>query len=270
MLALRRSSAVISLTVLGALALTALLAPVLPLWDPLHGDLATSLESPSWRHLLGTDTLGRDVLSRMVYATRVSLTAAGGAVVVAVMIGAVLGVLAGYFGGWLDSVISFFTDAYLSFPPILLAIAILGALGRGTVNTVGAIAIIFVPRFIRVARGAVVARRGEVYIDAAHTIGASTTWIVRRHVIPNIAAPVIVQGALAAGFAMLAEASLSFLGLGVQPPAASWGSMLGDASQQIYRQPLLMIWPGLAIAVCVFCFNLLGESLRDAMRHDSA
>ncbi|GAA2594927.1 ABC transporter permease [Dactylosporangium fulvum] len=263
---LRRPSVAISLTVLGLLALAAILAPVLPLADPLQGDLMRSLEGPSAQHLLGTDTLGRDVLSRMIYATRVSLVVAAGAVLVALLVGAVLGMLAGYFGGKFDSLISFITDAYLAFPPILLAIAVLGALGRGTVNTVGAIAFIFVPRFIRVARGAVVARRGEVYIDAAHVIGASTPWIIRRHVLPNIAAPIIVQAALAAGFAMLAEASLSFLGLGVQAPAASWGSMLGDASQQIYRQPLLMIWPGLAIAVCVFCFNLIGEAMRDAMR----
>ncbi|MET7420050.1 ABC transporter permease [Dactylosporangium sp. NPDC005555] len=263
---LRRPSVTVSLGVLALLALAAILAPVLPLADPLKGDLMNSLQSPSASHLLGTDTLGRDVLSRMIYATRISLTVAAGAVIVALALGALLGTLAGYFGGKFDSIVSFITDAYLAFPPILLAIAILGALGRGTVNTVGAIAFIFVPRFIRVARGAVVARKGEVYIDAAKVIGAPTWWIIRRHVLPNIAAPIIVQAALAAGFAMLAEASLSFLGLGVQAPAASWGSMLGDASQQIYRQPLLMIWPGIAIAICVFCFNLLGEAMRDRMR----
>lgn len=252
--------------VLTIVVLVAVLGPLLPLQDPLHGDLSNTLRSPYWAHPLGTDALGRDVLSRLIYAARVSFSAAAGAVTVAVILGVLFGVIAGYFGGVVDQVISFVTDAYLAFPPILLAIAILGALGRGTVNTIGAIAIIFVPRFIRLARGAVVARRGEVYIDAARVIGASNTWVMRRHILPNIAAPIIVQAALAAGFAMLAEASLSFLGLGVQPPAASWGSMLGDASQQIYRQSFLMVWPGLAIATCVLCFNLLGDGLRDAMR----
>ncbi len=263
---LGRPSTMVPLGILAALAFTALLAPVLPLADPLHVDLRGSLAPPSGEHLLGTDTLGRDVLSRLVYAARVSLTVAAGAVSVAVVIGGLLGTIAGYFGGKLDSAISYLTDSYLAFPPILLAIAILGAIGRSTFNTVAAIAVIFVPRFIRVARAAVVARHGEVYLDAARVMGASPTWIIRRHVIPNIAAPIVVQAALAAGFAMLAEASLSFLGLGVQPPQASWGSMLGDASQQIYRQPLLIIWPGVAIALCVFCFNVLGEAIRDAVK----
>lgn len=260
----RERPAIVAFGFLVAITLLAIATPLLAPHDPLSQNLRNVLASPSSEHWLGTDSLGRDVLSRMLFASRISLLAAFVAVGVGGVIGISLGVIAGYAGGKLDRVVMFANDVAMAFPTILLAIALIAALGRSTANALLAIGLIFVPRFIRISRSAVLNVRRELYLDASRTIGTSTWWRIRRHVLPNILSPLLVLIALSSGFAMLAEASLSFLGLGVQPPAASWGSMLGEGARQIPRQRLLVIWPGAAISLSVLAFNLLGDGLRDA------
>jgi ABC-type dipeptide/oligopeptide/nickel transport system permease subunit len=265
----RQRLAMAALGFLLLLVLTAVFAPLLAPHDPLTQDLRNALASPSRSHLLGTDSLGRDILSRLVYASRISLYAAFLAVTIAAVIGVPIGIVAGYLGGKVDALVSMVNDSFMGFPPILLAIGVVGALGPNLRNAMVAVGIVNIPRFVRVARGAVLAMRGDTYLEAARSIGAPTGFILRRHVLPNILSPVIVQVSLLAGFAMLAEASLSFLGLGVQPPDASWGAMLREASTQVQRQNLLAIWPGIALAVTVLAFNLLGDGLRDSFGREA-
>lgn len=254
----------IALAYLVVLVACALLAGVLSPADPNAQDLHNVMADPSWAHPLGTDQLGRDVLSRMLYAARLSLTAGAIAVGLGLVLGVPVGLVAGYAGGRTDRVTMFVTDTLMGFPPILLAIGVVAALGAGITNAMIAVGIIFIPRTVRVTRGAALAIRNETFLEASRSIGTPTSRILRVHVLPNVLPPIIVQATLMIGFAMLAEASLSFLGLGAQPPQASWGSMLGSAARDLDRQPLLMIWPGLAIAVTVLALNVFGDGLRDS------
>ncbi|XVQ06359.1 ABC transporter permease [Spirillospora sp. CA-255316] len=257
--------ALAALIVLALLGLLALLAPWVAPHDPDAGDLNGVLAGPGPDHLLGTDQNGRDVLSRLVFGARVSLVAALQAVAVALALGGPPGLLAGYLGGWVDLIVNRIVEAMMSFPPLLLAIAIVGVRGPGLGNAMLAIGIASSPRFCRLLRGVTLSARQENYVEAARSIGCSTWRILGRHILPNVVSPLVVQLSLAMGFAMLAEASLSFLGLGVTPPAASWGSMLGQAFRFLGRDPWLAVPPGVALTLAVLAFNVLGDGVRDAI-----
>lgn len=258
-------AAMFALVVIVLLALTAIVGPLVVPVDPLEQDLVNRLAGSSAEHWLGTDELGRDVLSRLVSAARVSLFSAFLAVGVAAGLGIVPGLVSGYVGGRFDSAIMRATDVAMSFPPLLLAIAVVGILGPGLTNAMAAVGLVFAPRFLRLTRAATLSVREETFVEAARSIGMPHRAILGKHVFPNIVAPLIVQIALAAGFSMLAEASLSFLGLGVQPPDASWGSMLRRASSNFEQAPQLAILPGVAIATAVLTFNVFGDGVRDSI-----
>jgi peptide/nickel transport system permease protein len=219
----------------------------------------------SGEHWLGADDLGRDILSRLIYGGMASLYASFLAVAVAVLIGVPVGLFAGYLGGWVDTVISRVIDSFLSFPAIVLAIAVTGALGIGLTNGMISVGIVFAPQLARLVRARTLVVRNELYVDSARCFGASTGRILWRHVLPNTIQPVIVQVTLLLAGALLAEASLSFLGLGIQPPNASWGSMLARAYQSMEIAPEQMYPPGFAILFTALAFNTLGESLRVAL-----
>jgi peptide/nickel transport system permease protein len=223
------------------------------------------LKGPSGAHWLGTDDVGRDVWARLVYGARVSLQAGLIAVAVAVVIGVPIGVLAGYVGGWSDNLLMRAVDTLLAFPAIILAIGITAALGRGLVNSMIAVGVVFSPGIARITRTQVQLTKDRLYVDAAVGFGSSTWRTMRRHVVPNMIGPVIVQATFLFGLALLAEASLSFLGLGVQAPTSSWGSMLRRSSQFLAQSPNAIYVPGLAIALTVLSVNVLGDSLRDAV-----
>ncbi len=257
--------AAISLAFLLALGLLALCAPLIAPYPVTAQDVDNTLASPSAAHLLGTDDLGRDVFSRMVHGGAATLYASGLAVGIGLLLGLPVGLLAGYSGGWVDDGISRFIDALLSFPSIVLAIAVTGALGIGLTNGMIAVGIVFSPQIARLVRARALVVRQELYVDAARCFGASTGRILWRHVLPNTVQPVIVQVTLLLAAALLAEASLSFLGLGIQPPQPSWGSMLARAYQNMELAPEQMYAPGLAILLTALAFNTLGESLRIAL-----
>jgi peptide/nickel transport system permease protein len=243
----------------------AVFAPLIAGVDPNHQDLAHVLQGPSAEHWLGTDDLGRDLWARLIFGARISLIASLIAASVAVVIGVPVGVLAGYFGGWLDSVLMRLVDTLLSFPALVLAVGVGAALGPGLVNSMAAVGVVFSPTLARLARGQVLAVKQRLFVSVAFTYGSSSTRVIRRHILPNVMQPLVVQVALMMGLALLAEASLSFLGLGVQPPTPSWGSMLQESFQFITQQPNNIYAPGLAIALTVLTFNALGDSLRDRL-----
>lgn len=257
--------AAVSLAFLLALGVLAACAPLIAPYPVTAQDVDNTLAGPSAAHLLGTDDLGRDVFSRMVHGGAATLYASGLAVGIGLLLGLPVGLLAGFKGGWLDDGISRFIDALLSFPSIVLAIAVTGALGIGLTNGMIAVGIVFSPQIARLVRARALVVRQELYVDAARCFGASTARILWRHVLPNTVQPVIVQVTLLLAAALLAEASLSFLGLGIQPPQPSWGSMLARAYQNMELAPEQMYAPGLAILLTALAFNTLGESLRIAL-----
>jgi peptide/nickel transport system permease protein len=265
----RQVPALIALGYLVLVVLSALCAPLLATHDPLQQNLSGVLQPPGGGHVLGTDDLGRDVFSRALYAGRISLVAAAQAVAVAVVLGVVPGLIAGYAGRRVDAVIMRVTDALMSFPPLILAIAFVGVLGPSLTNAMFVIGVIFAPRFVRLVRGTVLSIREETFIEASRSIGTPTARVIWRHVLPNALSPLIVQISLTAAMAMLAEASLSFLGLGVQPPDASWGSMIERGFRYTAAAPWLTIFPGLLIALTVLAFNLLGDGLRDSLGRET-
>lgn len=255
----------ISLTFLGILVVMSALAPWISPYSPLAQDFDATLAPMSVAHWLGADDLGRDTLSRLIYGGTASLYASFLAVFVAVLIGVPVGLLAGYLGGWVDEIVSRIIDSFLSFPAIVLAIAVTGALGIGLTNGMISVGIVFAPQLARLVRARTLVVRHELYVDSARCFGASTSRILWRHVLPNTIQPVIVQVTLLLAGALLAEASLSFLGLGIQPPNASWGAMLARAYQNMEIAPEQMYPPGLAILFTALAFNALGESLRVAL-----
>jgi peptide/nickel transport system permease protein len=255
----------ISLTFLGILVVMSALAPWISPYSPLAQDFDATLAPMSVTHWLGADDLGRDTLSRLIYGGTASLYASFLAVFVAVLIGVPVGLLAGYLGGWVDEIVSRIIDSFLSFPAIVLAIAVTGALGIGLTNGMISVGIVFAPQLARLVRARTLVVRHELYVDSARCFGASTSRILWRHVLPNTIQPVIVQVTLLLAGALLAEASLSFLGLGIQPPNASWGAMLARAYQNMEISPEQMYPPGLAILFTALAFNALGESLRVAL-----
>ena len=261
----RQRVAVVGLAFLVLVVVLALLAPVLAAQDPNAQVLRDRLQGPGGRHWLGTDDLGRDVLSRLLYAARVSLLAALEATVVAVALGVPLGLFAGYLGGWLDAVAGRAADAVMSVPALLLALAIVGVLEPNLTNAMVAIGVVYAPRFFRVVRASALVVRQETYIEAARSLGGSTPGILWGHVLPNVLSPLVVEVSIAMSFAMLAEAGLSFLGLGVQPPDASWGSMLGRSTRFMDQAAHLVLIPGTAIFLTVLAFNVVGDGLRDSL-----
>lgn len=261
---LGQPAGVISLGFLALITMMSFAAPLIAPVDPNIQNLRNILQPPSAGAWLGTDDLGRDVLSRLIYGGQVSLLAVVQASGIAVVLGVPLGVVAGYLGGRVDGVIMTVNDALMSFPALLLAIAVVAALGPGLTNAMLAVGIVYAPRMLRIARSATLSVKEETYVEASRSIGASTSFIIRRHVLRNIRSPLLVEATLLAGRAMLAEASLSFLGLGAQYPDASWGAMLGRSFGFIDRAPMLLVYPGIAIALTVWALNTLGDSLRDA------
>ncbi|HEY8291486.1 MAG TPA: ABC transporter permease [Thermomicrobiales bacterium] len=262
---LRVRLAGVSLAIIVLAVGMALFAGLLAPDNPTKSDLTQVLQVPSLAHPMGTDDLGRDVLSRIIYGARASLVAGVIATGIALTIGASLGIISGYTLGIVDTVISRIMDALLAFPGLILALAITAALGPSLVNAMIAIGIVGIPRFARLARAQVFTVRGVEYIEAVRALGASNARILTRHIAPNILTPIIIQTSLSVAFAILTEASLSFLGLGVQPPTPSWGFMLNQGRDYIAQGPWLAIFPGIALFLVVMAFNLLGDAIRDAL-----
>src|SRR5437762_1808565 len=251
--------------VLLAAIVVALAAPLLAPYDPLAQNLGNILARPGRAHWLGTDNVGRDVLSRVIWGTRVSLVAGFVSVAIAAVAGGVLGMLAGYAGGRADGVVMRLMDAVLSFPPLVLALALGAVLGAGLMGVLIALGVVYTPTFARLMRGQVLAITAREYVDAARALGAPGWRIAWHHVLPNAAPPIVVQASLSVAFAILAEASLSFLGLGVQPPAASWGSMINAGRGYLQQAPWIVFGPGAALFVTVVGLNFVGDAIRDAL-----
>jgi peptide/nickel transport system permease protein len=254
--------AALALAVLIGLVIVAATAPWIAPYSPTAQDVNNMLSAPSPQHLLGTDDLGRDIFSRLIYGAPATVYASLLAVSVGVAIGLPIGLIAGFFGGWIDDLISRVIDTFLSFPAIVLAIAVTGALGIGLTNGMIAVGIVMFPSLARIVRARTLIVRQELYVDASRCFGGPAHHILWKHVLPNSLQPVIVQVTLLLAAALLAEASLSFLGLGIQPPNPSWGAMLARAYQYMEIAPEQMYAPGLAILVIALAFNALGESLR--------
>jgi len=262
---LRRSGALLGLSVVVFFVLIAVLAPWIAPFDPLATSWSEVRGAPSAAHLFGSDELGRDVLSRIIWGARASILAGVVSVSISLGLGVPIGMTAGYLGRWADALISRITDAMLACPFLILAIALAAFLGPSLTNAMIAIGISATPVFIRLTRAQVLAAKSEDYVEAARALGNPHLRIALRHILPNIVAPLIVQATLAIAAAVIAEASLSFLGLGQQPPAPSWGSMLNTARNYVDQAPWLAFWPGLSIFLLVLSFNLLGDGLRDAL-----
>jgi ABC-type dipeptide/oligopeptide/nickel transport system permease subunit len=244
---------------------TALLAPLLFSGSPSAPNLIMSLEGPSAQHLLGTDELGRSILGRIIWGSRVSLMIALGVVAVGLLVGVPFGLISGYYGGKVDFGIQRITDMMLAFPGFLLALGLVAVLGVGLKNTVVSIGISMVPIYIRLVRGCVLTVREQVYVEAARAVGTRDYKIILKHILPNVMVPITVQTSLGMGNAILFAAGLGFLGIGVQPPTPEWGAMLGSGRAYLFNAPHVATFPGIAIFLSVLSFNLLGDGLRDAL-----
>jgi peptide/nickel transport system permease protein len=251
--------------VVALVVLMAVMAPLLSPYDPLKQDVSNLLSPPSVIHPFGTDNTGRDVVSRVIWGTRVSLIAGLVSVAIALVLGCGIGLAAGYWGGRVDGVLMRFIDAVLSFPALVLALALGAVLGAGLGGVLIALGVVYTPTFARLMRGQVLSVRNREFVQAARVIGGADVWILARHILPNAATPIVVQASLSIGFAILAEASLSFLGLGVQPPEPSWGSMINAGRGYLQQAPWLVFGPGAALFVCVLGLNFLGDGIRDAL-----
>jgi peptide/nickel transport system permease protein len=260
-----RRAAMFGLAVVAFFVLLALFAPWIAPYDPLQTSWAAIRKPPSAAHWFGTDEIGRDVLSRVIFGARASLAAGVVSVSIALSLGVPIGLLAGYAGRWADALISRMTDAMLATPFLILAIALAAFLGPSLTNAMIAIGVSATPIFIRLTRAQVQSVKVEDYVEAARAVGNSHLRIAVRHILPNVVPPLIVQSTLAIAAAVIAEASLSFLGLGQQPPAPSWGSMLNTAKNYVENAPWMAVWPGVSIFLLVLSFNLLGDGLRDAL-----
>ena len=261
----RHRSAMVGLSITGLLAIIAVLAPAIAPFDPLEQNLRAALLPPSTSHWMGTDEFGRDIFSRILYGASISLEVGLLVVFVSGTVGVTLGLLAGYFEGWVDAVISRGIDILLAFPGLLLAIAIVTVLGASLVNALIAISIANIPRYARVTRGVVLSQKQRDYVAAARALGSGHARILLLHVLPNISAPIIVLASLGVATAILTAASLSFLGLGAQPPEPEWGAMLSSGRSYIRRAWWVTVFPGLAIMVTVLALNLFGDGLRDVL-----
>lgn len=256
--------AVIGLVLIILFVIVALFAPLIAPQDPYAIDLPSRLQSPSTAHWFGTDELGRDILSRVIYGARISMLVGGSVVLASLALGLVIGSIAGYYGGAIDRFVNVvLMNAFLSFPGILLAIAFVAFRGPGILNLVLALSLGGWVGYARLVRGQVLAAREREFVEAARALGASDLRIIVRHILPNIIQPVIVQAAIGMAGAVLAEATMSFLGLGVPPPAASWGTMLNDGRVHLFDAPHLVLFPALAVMLAVLSFNFIGDALRD-------
>jgi peptide/nickel transport system permease protein len=262
---MRRKGAVFGLAVVLLFIAVAVAAPLISPADPTATNWSLIRTAPSLAHPFGTDDLGRDVLGRIIWGARASLLAGVVSVSISIALGVPFGLLAGYVGGWIDGLISRFVDGMLACPFLILAIALAAFLGPSLTNAMIAIGVSATPVFVRLTRAQVLNARVEDYVEAARAVGNPHWRIVLRHILPNVLAPVMVQATLAIAAAIIAEASLSFLGLGQQPPAPSWGSMLDSARRFLSQAPWMAIWPGASIFLVVLAFNLFGDGLRDAL-----
>lgn len=263
--AMSARGATFGVVVLGAVVLMAVLAPLLAPYDPLKQDLSNILAAPTAQHVFGTDNNGRDVLSRVIWGTRVSLIAGLVSVALAVLVGCSLGLAAGFWGGRVDGVLMRMIDAVLSFPALVLALALGAVLGAGLGGVLIALGVVYTPTFARLMRGQVLSIRERDYVQAARVLGGADWWILLRHILPNASTPIVVQASLSVGFAILAEASLSFLGLGVQPPEPSWGSMINTGRGYLQQAPWMVFGPGAALFLTVLGLNFVGDAVRDAL-----
>ena len=261
----RRPSALIGLAVVIGFILMAIFAPYISPQDPIATSWGAIRKAPNAAHWFGTDEIGRDVLSRVIWGTQASLMAGVISVSISLLIGVPIGLLAGFVGGAVDAIISRITDAFLACPFLILAIALAAFLGPSLTNAMVAIGISAAPIFVRLTRGQVIQIKVEDFVEAARSVGNPPWRIALVHILPNILPPLLVQATLAIAAAVIAEASLSFLGLGQQPPAPSWGSMLNTAKNFIEQAPWMAIWPGISIFLLVLSFNLFGDGLRDAL-----
>jgi ABC-type dipeptide/oligopeptide/nickel transport system permease subunit len=247
------------------LVVLAIAAPLVTTYDPTRQQLSRVLRPPSFDSLLGTDYLGRDIFTRLLYGARLSLLIGFLAVAIGLIVGTPLGAISGYYGGWVDMIIQRLGDVLLSFPSFLLALSLVAILGIGLQNVVISVGIAAIPSFIRLVRGSVLSIRELTYVEAARSIGVRSHLIIARHVLPNAMTPVIVQATLSLGTAILTAAGLGFLGLGVPPSTPEWGAMLGEGRNYIFSNPNLATFPGIAIFLAVLAFNLIGDGLRDAL-----
>lgn len=247
------------------LVVTAVFAPLLAPYDPYVQDVVNRLQPPSSEHWLGTDDYGRDVLSRLIFGARISLQASLQAVALALVLGLPLGVIAGYRSGWVDTVLTRIMDALMSAPSLVLAITIVAVLGSGITTAMFAVGLVMAPRFYRVARASTMDVRGDTYIEASIALGCTTSRTIIRHILPNVMPPIVLVISVSLGTAVAAEASLSFLGLGARPPAASWGSMLSTAASNMQLAPYLVWPPGVMIFLTVLAFTYLGDGVRRAL-----
>ncbi|MGI6377004.1 MAG: nickel transporter permease [Anaerolineae bacterium] len=262
---LRDKVALAGLAIMGIFLLTAALAPLLTPYDPIAQTLTLRRQPPSLAHPLGMDDLGRDILSRIIFGTRRSLQVGVLSVGLAIVVGMLIGAIAGFLGGWLDTIVMRLMDIMLAFPALLLAIAIVTILGPGLMNMLYAIGIVSIPAYARIVRASVLSIKQQDYILAARSLGVRQLRILFRHILPNCLTPLIVQGTLGIGTAILDAAGLSFLGLGAQPPDPEWGAMLGQGRFAVFSAPHIVLFPGIAIMLTVLGFNLLGDGLRDAL-----
>jgi ABC-type dipeptide/oligopeptide/nickel transport system permease subunit len=245
--------------------LAAIFAPAIAPYDPYDQILDDVLQQPNNKHILGTDSLGRDTLSRIIFGTRITFFVGVGTVIIAASLGTVIGLIAGYFGGWVFAIIMRCTDGIMAIPPLMLALVVATLLGTGVRGVMIAVSFALLPGYIRLICGQVLSVRENEYVMAAHSVGVGKIGIMFRHILPNCLSPLIVQMTMMMGLAILTEASLSFLGLGIKPPSAAWGSMVYDGYKYLVMRPVLSIAPGLAIMLVVFAFNMLGDGLRDAL-----
>jgi peptide/nickel transport system permease protein len=261
----RHPSAIAGAAVLALYVITAVVGPLVIPFDPIRDHLVDARLQPSVTHLLGTDQLGRDELARLAYGARYTLSIGFLAVAIGVGVGVPVGAISGYFGGWIDLLTQRLTDVLLAFPNILLALALVATLGPGLRNVIIAVGVSSVPAFVRLVRASTLSLRELPFVEAARSLATPNHLILRRHIVPNALTPVIVQATLQLGFAILVAAGLGFLGLGVQPPTPEWGTMLGEGHNDIFSDPNLATFPGLAIFGAVLAFNLVGDGLRDAL-----
>lgn len=258
--------AAIGVVLVAMFLICALLAPWIAPYDPAHIELQNRLDPPSSRHWAGTDELGRDILSRLIYGARISMFVGGSVVAGSLFLGLIVGSVAGYYGGRIDRFVNIILmNAFLSFPGILIAIAFVAFRGPGIFNLVLALSLGGWVGYARLVRAQVLATREKEYVEAARALGASDLRIITRHILPNIIQPVVVQAAIGMAGAILAEATMSFLGLGVPPPTASWGSMLNDARSHLFDSPHLVLFPAATVMLAVLAFNFIGDALRDVL-----
>ncbi len=259
------TAAIVGLCIIVFLVIIAALGPLIMPYDPNSSDMTKSFLTPSVQHWFGTDQLGRDIFSRIIAGARISLTVGLSAVIISLSVGVLLGSISGYFGGKTDTIVMRLMDMMLAIPSILLAIAFMAALGKGIDKAVIAIGLVSIPEYARIVRGSILSVKENDYVQAARVIGNKNSRIIFNHILPNVLSSIVVRATLGISTAVLDTAALGFLGLGVQPPAAEWGDMLGRARGFIFSAPYTLIFPGIAITVTVLAFNLLGDGLRDAL-----